>query len=219
MSLPYQFREIEMEESENNFYLVLFNGVDVIVNPEQDKFNATRLLRDIILNKNIRYSQWREGKPAKILIESRDMEIQVCGCRAVNGRYLDWSLFYSFVYGISPVYGARWLNGVEDWNRPEKEGYLYLVQPQDKIETDIYKIGRTYDYKKRFKSYGKNAVILRVVRVDDMTEAENILLKIFEEKFERAVRDGNGVGEEYFHVKSKNLAITAFKEAIEKYQE
>ena len=214
MNLPYQFREIEMEEYKKYLYTISYNGVDVIVNSDKNKFNATELMKDICLNANNRYNQWRKGRTAKILIEP-GMEIQVNGCRDANGKYLDWSLFYIFVYSVSPIYGARWLMGDEDWSRPVNEGYIYLVQPQDKLGTDIYKIGRTWNCSQRFRSYGRNVDVICRTRVDDMFTAEKIMIAYFEGKFDRAVRDGLGVGEEYFHIKSRNLAKESFKKGLE----
>ena len=219
MSLPTQFLELEAEEFKFGFYTVSFNGVDVMVNPELDKFNAHKLMKDICMNPNVRYDHWRKGKQAKILITSPDMEWKMKGRRAVNGTYLDWSLFYPFVYSMSPIYGARWLAGDEEWTRPENEGYLYLVQPQDKLGTDIYKIGRTWNCAQRFKSYGKKVDVLLTAKVEDTLAAEKIMIAHFEGKFKKAIRDGNGDGEEYFHIKSRTLALRAFRRSLRLYQE
>ena len=217
--LPFQFRNCEFEEFKNGFYLISFNSVDVMVNPEKTKFNATRLMKSINSNPNLRYSQWRKGKTAMILIDSKEMEQEVTGCRATNGKYLDWSIFYKFVYDVSPVQGTRWLNGDEHWDRPETEGYLYLVQPQDKLDTDVYKIGRTWNPKQRFKGYGADVNVIRIKKVDDMFAAEKVMIAYFNRKFKKAIRDGLGNGDEYFHIKSKKLALIAFMKAIQLYEE
>lgn len=80
--------------------------------------------------------------------------------------------------------------------------YIYLIREREFVNTDeqIYKIGRTISVKNRMNQYPKDSQIILIVPVDDSVWYETQLIKIFEERFERAtVSDGEtSIGNEYF---------------------
>ena len=218
-NMPFQLRNLVMSPYINGYYFIEYNGVRIIVHPDKNKFNATRLLKKLTCDRNARYSMWRSGKSANQLIRSADMEDVRKGSLKIKGVYLDWNLFYPFVYNVATVPATHWLNGEEDWSDIDNSGYLYLVQPQDKLGTDVYKIGRTWNFEQRCKSYGTNVDVISKESVEDMYDAERILLAYFAGKgFERAVRDGLGDGVEYYHIQSKEIAIESFQQAIFEYK-
>ena len=80
--------------------------------------------------------------------------------------------------------------------------YIYLIREREFVNSDkqIYKIGRTISIKNRMNQYPKDSQIILILPVDDSVWYEKQLIKIFEERFDRAVLN-NGktlIGNEYF---------------------
>jgi hypothetical protein len=56
------------------------------------------------------------------------------------------------------------------------EGYLYLVQPTKYIGTNVFKVGKAWNPKQRFSSYGKEVKIFETFKVKDVDTGEKMLL-------------------------------------------
>lgn len=73
-------------------------------------------------------------------------------------------------------------------------GYIYLVQPPQYFNTDVYKIGSTkYEGKNRFDGYPKGTRGFIMVGLDNYKLSETELIKLFGEKFKQHYE-----GREYF---------------------
>ena len=80
--------------------------------------------------------------------------------------------------------------------------YIYLIREREFVNSDeqVYKIGRTTNVKNRMNQYPKDSQVILITPVTDSVWYETQLIKIFEERFERAVCGDNEtvVGNEYF---------------------
>ena len=55
----------------------------------------------------------------------------------------------------------------------DRTGYLYIVQPEKYIGTDVYKYGITWNTKRRFWKFGGDKCkVFHVEKVEDMYKAE-----------------------------------------------
>src|SRR5438105_2025038 len=71
--------------------------------------------------------------------------------------------------------------------------YLYLVQPEEYLETNIYKIGGSKDLNQRMKIYGKKVIIYRTYTlIERFYGFETKLIELFNLKFNKFK------GREYF---------------------
>lgn len=73
-----------------------------------------------------------------------------------------------------------------------KKGHVYLIQPEEYLDTNIYKIGYTTEISVRIKSYGRNTKLLDSCEVENPQSVEQKLLNVFNRSFKRVK------GEEYF---------------------
>lgn len=80
--------------------------------------------------------------------------------------------------------------------------YIYLLREREFAKKDepIFKIGRTISINTRMNQYPKDSQIFLIEPVDDSVWFETQLIKIFEERYERAkCEDGvTPIGYEYF---------------------
>ena len=74
-------------------------------------------------------------------------------------------------------------------------GIVYLIQPEENLETNIYKVGRSDNQSlRRIKSYGKKTEIVSIMWVSDSKSIEKIILDKFKSVFPIAK------GREYFDI-------------------
>lgn len=81
--------------------------------------------------------------------------------------------------------------------------YIYLLREREFVSMNapIYKIGRSVNWLNRMNSYPKGSEVYLIIPVDNSLWYENKLLEIFEEHYERATINNDGVnfiGNEYF---------------------
>ena len=78
--------------------------------------------------------------------------------------------------------------------------YIYLLREREFVNTDepVFKIGRTTNLRNRMNQYPKDTQIILIIPVDDSVWYETNLIKIFEERFERAKVGTENIGKEYF---------------------
>ena len=84
-------------------------------------------------------------------------------------------------------------------------GCLYLI----KIAEHLYKYGRTKNIRKRLLQYPKGSTLIRHDYVDDMVQAEKILLN--------TVKESNGTlfhGNEYFYFENDNEPIEIYRRGL-----
>lgn len=75
-------------------------------------------------------------------------------------------------------------------------GYLYLLKEREFIKTkeNIYKIGKSCDYRKRFAQYPNDSQIFFLYFSQYMSQQEQYFLKVFRSKFVNR----KDIGREYF---------------------
>ena len=224
-----QFKSIEGEIINDRFIKIHFNGVDIIMNHERTMFNASKIVSELVSrrkeNSNLctkTFNDWFKTKQAKRLQQYHPEWFEHVGgkgSRTFGGYYLSMdNLFREFCNSMAGEKSIMWLNGDENWELTD-EGYVYLVQTASHIGSDIYKVGYTWNTKQRFIAYGKNVDVIAVEKVNDMNAAEKILIKMFSDSFNRAIKDKNNNGEEYFHVPTRDEAINRFYEGISLYSD
>ena len=79
--------------------------------------------------------------------------------------------------------------------------HIYLIQTREcsRIDKDVYKLGRSNGIDSRMKSYPKESIIHLIVSVENSRQTETDLIKLFGEKFEKALlSSGESYGNEYF---------------------
>ncbi len=105
-------------------------------------------------------------------------------------------------------------------NEKDKKGFIYLIQENFFINTNIYKIGRTNDIELRLKNYPKNSNLIFVINVNEQNEIETILIRIFKKIFIYK----NEYGKEYFEGNKDDmikeiLKYLEFRKLYENYEE
>jgi hypothetical protein len=84
--------------------------------------------------------------------------------------------------------------------------FIYLVQPEQFLGTDVYKFGRTINPQHRFVEYG-DCTIVRIFEVSDQYREEHELMVLAKLLFGHPVQ-----GREYFEVPELDDAIQIIKE-------
>ena len=211
--------EGELTELPNYFYSITHNGVDIVINPASSMFNASLLLSQ--LSKHIKitksFTDWRKQDKVKRIINFHPEWVchKESTDSSIRGYYLSINLLEHFVYTFIGVNTFLWLAGDEDWSNLNNEGFVYLIQRLSDNGTDVYKVGCTSNPKARFSEYGKNQTDILVLQyVPDMKETEKVIIQYFNKCYNRAVKDKNNLGKEYFHIPSREQAIRSFNTAI-----
>lgn len=80
---------------------------------------------------------------------------------------------------------------------------IYLLREREFVNmgAPVYKIGRSINWLNRMHAYPKGSEVYLMIPVDNSVWYERQLLQIFEERFERATVNNDGVhniGDEYF---------------------
>jgi hypothetical protein len=94
----------------------------------------------------------------------------------------------------------------------KKNGFLYLIQTESDLDTNIFKYGRSVNPKYRFIAYGYLNII-KCERVKDMINAETELMTLARCVFGKPVR-----GKEYFQIDDLDQGIDLFNEIVSNYR-
>ena len=212
---------------DSGFYKVAFNGVTLVVTPECDMFNATKLLPQICERRRSNdtcsagFNNFVAGEAGYNMKQYKPewfMEKDDVGYRSpLYGNYLSWKLLDTFLLFCDKTgKGLLWKENSPGWRGTCKAGHLYLVQDEADVGTNTFKIGRCWSIDRRMKAYGKERKELGYEYVNDHHEAEKILIRYFAERFDHALDNkGRQIGNEYFTCASVDVAIRAFNKAIE----
>jgi hypothetical protein len=92
------------------------------------------------------------------------------------------------------------------------DGYLYLVQPQEYLNSNIYKFGRTINPANRFVAYG-NLTIIECLPVNHIFQAKTELMRLARCVFGKPIK-----GLEYFTIDDLSVGIDIIKEVIQNFQ-
>jgi hypothetical protein len=96
----------------------------------------------------------------------------------------------------------------DDWTPTDLQTheFIYRVQPEQFIGTDVYKFGRTINPQHRFVEYG-DCTVIRIFEVSNQYRAEHELMVLAKLLFGHPVQ-----GREYFEVPELDDAIQIIKE-------
>lgn len=96
--------------------------------------------------------------------------------------------------------------GVSKTQTP-RHGYIYLIREREfvRMKEDVYKIGRSKHFEKRFASYPKDSEILACFFLSDQFRGERKVIQSFDKQF----RQREDIGREYYEG-DRNLMIEEF---------
>jgi hypothetical protein len=93
-----------------------------------------------------------------------------------SGTYMDMSLIPVIVAWCNPMLGYFMVNQLNSDAKNDPSGYVYIVQPEVHLDTNVYKIGRTWNPKVRFQSYGAKTKVIKCERVNNMYSVETAII-------------------------------------------
>ena len=90
-------------------------------------------------------------------------------------------------------------------------GYIYLLREREFIKSDenIYKVGKTINYHRRFQNYPKNSHVICVMSTESMSTAERKLLKGMRDNVKLVNR--KDIGREYFEGNLRQIKQIFFR--------
>ena len=168
-----------------------------------DMFRVDKFLVEIQSNKNIKDFKKSDLYRALLLIDES----------SIIGNSADIKYKNAILYWAAPLYGTFYENG-EDFlackekiENQNKRGIIYLV----KINENLFKFGRTINMRKRMNGYPRGSELLRYEEVDDMVEAEKILLN--------CANESNGKlwqGNEFYYYTDQDEPFKVYENALSK---
>lgn len=209
-----------IKKHKESFWEANYNGIVLILSQDKTKFYAQDLMNKLCdrIKKNGKQCtkcviDWLKTRKAKILLELHpDWVIQYKYYKAT--WFLDLRLLHAFATSCDNIKGELWVMG-EQWNDDVvNDGFIYLVQTSIHVDKNIYKIGRTWNLKKRFVQYGKEVKILKTIKVRNQLVAEDILINSFKDRFDRAKKEIGTDGKEYFMCSNDVEAIKTFDDVV-----
>lgn len=77
-----------------------------------------------------------------------------------------------------------------------RHGYIYLIREREfvRMKEDVYKIGRSKHFEKRFASYPKDSEILACAFLPDQFRGERKVIETFDKQFQQR----EDIGREYY---------------------
>lgn len=169
----FYFDSNNIVETINEDFVVLKHyGVNLIYSINLQMVNATNICNQF----DFSYRHWKTCYNITTLMERfpekfvDDFNNRIPRCR---GTYIAEDLVNYVLSQMNPILGYTIINGYhENVELNLKEGYVYIVQPEEYKNTNIYKIGRSWKTKQRFQAYGKDTKIILIKKVEDMYTTE-----------------------------------------------
>ena len=207
----------DMKQLKNLNWSCKLNEVELILTPDRKMFHAKRLMEQLCDRRKLDNNKTCTKTPSDWLKHEKATKIKLkhpewFNC-IKNSWFFSLNLLHEYALSCNP-FASLWLAGDKDWNENNDSGYIYLIQRGKHLNTNIYKVGKTWNLKQRFVAYGKDVKILRTYFVTDQTESEKLLINNFNNKFEHAICDEEKNGKEYFLCPNDTEAIITFDETI-----
>ena len=167
-----------VEIIDENFVVVSHCGLSIIYSTCDDMFNATKLCKAISSRK---FHKWNETKEAHKFKQRfpHFFKVYMTGDldgsidNRLAGTYIHSSMLNVIVSWANPMVGYCLVNGMAEEVMLDKSGFLYLVQPERYLGTNVFKYGITWNTKQRFSKYGGDKCkVFHIVKVNDMYSAE-----------------------------------------------
>jgi hypothetical protein len=115
------------------------------------------------------------------VITNRDLK--GTNANRLAGTYMDMRLIPVIVAWYNPMLGYFLVNQLNSNAKNDPSGFVYIVQPEEHSDTNVYKIGRTWNPKVRFQSYGAKTKIIKCERVNNMYSVETNIITSCKEFF------------------------------------
>ena len=184
------------EKLDDKYSVISIEGIDVLYSHE---LNMIRLY-DIMNKYEKRPIDWIRNASTQKIIQRYPELIRKLNGNVIQGYFIDISLLPMVLMWIDPVIGYNYMNGLNIHDK-STDGYIYIIQKPKHFNTNIYKIGRTYNI---FRRYDKDVKIISLKYVKDMYTAEYKLIKAFNELYDSVK------GKEYFEVNNYGDMINIF---------
>ena len=165
----------------DNYILVKYLGIEMIYSVKDDKVNATKICEQF----GSCFRKWFETKGGKKLREMFPEKFKLHNNvkNELKGTYITTDLINVILCWADPLIGYYISNcysipdNVKTLSTYKKtKGFIYFIQPEKYLGTNIYKIGRTWNLKMRFRKYGINSKTLFTIEVNNMFEIERKLI-------------------------------------------
>ena len=169
----------DMKQLKNLNWSCKINDVELILTPDKKMFHAKRLMDQLCDRRKLDNNKTCTKTPSDWLKHEKATKIKIkhpewFNC-IKNSWFFSLNLLHEYALSCNP-FASLWLAGDKDWNENNDTGFIYLVQREKHLNTNIYKVGKTWNLKQRFVAYGKNVKILRTYSVMNQTEAEKLLI-------------------------------------------
>jgi hypothetical protein len=173
-----------VEIIDENFIVVEYYQLNLIFSVKDQMFNATKLVRSISSSE---IKTWNETKAAKLFKQRFPKFFKVIGNKdvkgtdihRVSGTYMDMTMIPVITAWCNPMIGYFIANNLSIDEKNDLSGFVYLIQPEEHLGTNIYKIGRTWNPDQRIRQYGSKTNIIKCVKVDNMFLAETMIIQSF----------------------------------------
>ena len=208
-------------DNTKDYIKLSYNDINLYVTSDYLMFNATKLFKSFksvthsngIIQCKLSFKQWLNGAGSvlKQQYPNKFKEVSGKGTQKYKGCYVSVELFFPILFNLDIAKTTAWLCGDSNWQDVGEEGHLYLLQPAKFKDTFTYKIGACKDIRTRVLNnldYGKGTTIYGIVRVSDMSRAEKLMKKAFNELANKV--EGK---EEYFDCISYHHAKSIFENA------
>ena len=179
---------------DENYVLINYLGIDMIYSVKDDKINATKLCKQFDRD----FNKFNETKGGKLLKEKFPDKFKIVNKikNELSGTYIDTELINVVICWANPLIGYYVSNGyvipddvIKTSNDARLNGYIYIVQPEEYLNTNIIKIGRTWNPDIRIPKYGKNTNVLFLKEVNNMYETERNILYYIDTYEYKLVKD------------------------------
>jgi hypothetical protein len=177
-----------VEIIDDNFVMIHHHQLNLIFSTKDQMFNATKLVRSI---SDSEIKKWNETKSAKLFKQRFPQYFKVITTRdfkgtdgnRLSGTYMDMTMIPVIVAWCNPMLGYFLVNQLNSDAKIDQSGYVYLVQPEEHLDTNVYKIGRTWNPKVRFPNYVDKTKLIKCERVNNMYSVETSIISNLSEYF------------------------------------
>lgn len=211
----FEFKTIEVIDE--NFSVIEWHHLQMIYSADYDMINATKLVPSISSKKFRKWSETCDGKLFENRFPYMFKEItnkELKGSKDINrvvGTYIHKMLIKVVVSWANAMRGFYLVNNLRFDIETDMSGYIYIVQTKEFLNTNKYKIGRTWRPEQRFKQYGTELKIIKCEKVSDMFKAENNLKYEIKEYVNEPFK-----GTEWFECELEDI-LYYFNEACNSY--
>jgi hypothetical protein len=148
-----------VEIIDDNFVMIHHHQLNIIFSTKDQMFNAAHLVKCISSSDIFTWKRSKTGKqfmdrfPQYFKVISQS-ELTGTNCQRLQGTYMDMTMLPIIVTWCNPMLGYFLMNELNSEVKNDRSGYFYIVQPEEHLDTNIYKIGRTWNLNIRFQKYG-----------------------------------------------------------------